>query len=124
MPDNYTRGSETFRAKDTAGIKSPVIHAGAHVRTYKGVESVTVTDTGIHNLVVPSGATFADVVMEGAAATDYVRCWHGASDPSSGVGVKLFDGQALATAAPGTLTFIKGSTGAGGVLRVEYYSYE
>ncbi len=124
MADDYVRGSETFRAKDSAGIKAPVVLAGAHVRTYKGVESLVCTDTTVHNLTVPSGATHADIVLEGAAATDFVRFWHGSTDPTSTAGVKLFDGQAVATANPGTFTAIKGSTGAGGTLRVEYYSYE
>lgn len=124
MADNYTRNAETFRAKDTGGVKSPILLAGAHVRTYKGIESVTVTDTNVHNLTVPSGATHADVVMEGAADTDFVRYWHGATNPTSTVGTRLFDREAIATADPATLSFIKGSTGAGGTLRVEYYAYE
>lgn len=124
MSDNYTRGSEIFRAKDSGGVKSPVMLAGAHVRTYKGVESIVVTDGSVHDLTVPSGATHADVVMEGAAATDFVRYWHGAVPPTNTVGVKLYDGQAVATADPGSLSFIKGATGAGGTLRIEYYSYE
>lgn len=124
MADNYTRSAETFRAKDASGIKSPVVLAGAHVRTYKGIASPDVTGVGVVNLSVPAGATHADIVMEGGAATDFVRFWHGATDPSSTVGVKLFDGQAVATADPATFSAIKGSTGNGGILRVEYYSYE
>ncbi len=124
MADNYDRGGETFRAKEILGIKNPILLAGAHVRTYKGVESVVVTDTGVHNLTPPTGATHADVVMEGAADTDFVRYWHGASNPSASAGVQLFHREALASADPATLSFIKGNTGAGGTLRVEYYAYE
>ncbi len=124
MADNYTRSSETFRAKDSSGVKSPVTLIGAHVRTYKGVESLVATGAGVVNLTVPSGATHADIVMEGAATTDYVRYWHSATDPTSAVGVVLFDGQLLTTAAPSTITFIKGSTGAGGTLRIEYFAWE
>jgi hypothetical protein len=124
MADDYTRQNEVFRAHEVGGKKLPITVVGAHVRVYKGVESVVCTDTSVHNLTVPSGATFADIVMEGAAATDFVRFWHGSTNPTSSSGVKLFDGQSLATADPSTFTAIKGSIGAGGTLRVEYYSYE
>jgi hypothetical protein len=124
MPDNYVRGSETFRAKETGGIKSPVLLAGAHIRTYKGVESLVVTDTSLHNLTVPAGATHADIVMEAAADTDFVRFWHGASNPTASVGVMLYNREAVATADPASFSVIKGSSGAGGTLRVEYYAYE
>lgn len=124
MADDYTRGTETFRAKEVAGKKSPILLAGAHVRTYKGVESLAVTDTFVHTLTVPSGATHADIVMEGAADTDFVRFWHGPTNPTASVGVKLFNREAVATADPGSFSAIKGSTGAGGTLRIEYYAYE
>lgn len=124
MADDYIRGDETFRAKDVAGVKSPVLLAGAHIRTYKGVESVTVTDTNVHNLAPPPGATHADIVMEGGADTDFVRYWHGATNPTASVGVQLFSREAVATADPATFSVIKGSSGNGGILRVEYYAYE
>ena len=124
MADDYTRGTETFRAKDVGGKKSPILLAGAHVRTYKGVESITVTDTSVHNLTVPSGATHADIVLEAAADTDFIRYWHGATNPTSTIGVPLFNREAVATADPGSFSAIKGSAGAGGTLRVEYYAYE
>lgn len=124
MADDYVRQSETFRAREVASKKLPILVVGAHVRVYKGVESVDATGGSAVNLSVPGGATHADIVMEGASATDFVRYWHTATNPTSTVGVKLFDGQAVATADPGSFTAIKGSTGAGGTLRVEYYAYE
>ena len=124
MADDYQRGTETFRAKDVGGKKSPILLAGAHIRTYKGVESVVCTDTNVHNLTLPSGATHADIVMEGAADTDFVRYWHGATNPTASAGVRLFNREAVATADPSSFSAIKGATGAGGTLRVEYYAYE
>lgn len=125
MADNYVRQSETFRAKDVSGIKSPVVLAGGHARTYKSpAQSLVATGASAVSLSVPAGATHADIVMEGAATTDFVRYWHGATDPTSTVGVKLMDGEVLMSADPSTVTFIKGSTGGGGTLRVEFYAYE
>lgn len=125
MADNYSRAGETFRAKDKSGVKSPVVLAGAHTRTYKGVASVACTDTAVHNLTVPTGADFAEITMEGASAsTDYIRFWHGSTDPTASAGVKLVDGDTYISADPGTFTAIKGATGAGGTLRVEFFAYE
>lgn len=125
MADNYTRQSDTFRAKDKSGIKSPVTLVGAHTRTYKGIESIACVDTVVHNLTVPSGADFAEITFEGASATtDFIRYWHSATDPTSTVGVKLKDGETVVSANPGSFTAIRGSTGGGGTLRVEYFSYE
>lgn len=125
MADNYVRQADTFRAKDKGGIKSPVMLAGAHTRTYKGVQSVAITDTSVHNLTVPTGADFAEITFEGAAATtDFCRYWHGATDPTATTGVKLVDGDTIVSADPLTFTAIKGSTGSGGTLRVEFFAYE
>jgi len=125
MSDNYTRQSDTFRAKDKGGIKSPVLIAGAHTRTYKmPAQSLVATGASAVNLTVPSGADFAEITMEGAAATDFVRYWHGSTDPTSTVGVKLMDGDTIVSADPATFTAIKGSTGSGGTLRCEFFSYE
>lgn len=126
MADNYTRQADTFRAKDKGGVKSPVTLVGVHTRTYKGTpQSVVCTDVNVHNLTVPTGADFAEITMEGAAAaTDFVRYWHGSTDPTSTVGVKLVDGDTIVSADPATFTAIKGSTGGGGTLRVEYFAYE
>lgn len=124
MADNYTLGDGVFRAKDTSGVKSQVMLVGAHTRTYMGVQSVPVTGTVAVNLSVPSGATHADVTMEGAASTDFVRYWHGATDPTSSAGAKLKDGESLTSADPATLTFVKGAPGGGGTVRVEYFAWD
>lgn len=119
MADNYTRQGQTFRSEDVGGNQLPVLLVGAHVRVYDGVQSLAVTGTA-QTLTVPGGATHADVVCEGSASTDYLRYWHG-SAPTSGIGVKLKDGELLETAAPSSLQVITGS----GTLtcRVEYYHY-
>lgn len=124
MANDYVRQSETFRATDKSGKKLPITLIGAHVRTYKGVQSLACTDTIVHNLSVPGGTDFAEITMEGSTSTDFVRYWHGPTDPTSTAGAKLIDGDTVVSADPATFTAIKGSTGAGGTLRIEYFSYE
>lgn len=124
MADDYQRGNEWFRALDVNGKKLPVLLAGAHKRIYKGVESVPVTDGNVHNLNVPPGATFADIVMEAGADTDFVRYWHGATNPTSTVGVRFYNRETVYSADPSTFSAVKGESGAGGTLIVEYYAYE
>lgn len=113
------------RWKQNAALEGlQILVVGAHTRTYYTPQSLVCTDTSVHSLTVPPGATHADIVMEGAASTDYVRFWYGATDPTATVGIILLDGQLEPSADPATFTAIKGSTGGGGTLRISYYSYE
>ena len=124
MTDDYARQGETFRAHEVNVKKLPIMVVGAHARTFKGVESVACTDASVHSLSPPAGTLFSEITMEGAATTDYVRYWHTGTDPTSTVGVKLFDGQVMVSGDPASFTAIKGSTGAGGTLRVEHFAFE
>lgn len=120
MADDYVRQGQTFRAEDFSSILFPVVLAGAHVRTYVGIQSLTLTGSS-QTLTVPSGATFADIYCEGAASTDYARTWHGGTAPTASVGVKLKDHEVLQTADPATFRAINSSGTC--TLRVEYYKY-
>lgn len=120
MADNYTRQGQSFRAEDFSGIIFPVVLAGAHVRTYLGTQSLTLTSTA-QTLTVPAGATLADVYCEGASTSDYARFWHGGTVPTGSVGVKLKDHEVIATADPATFRAINGSGTC--TLRIEYYAY-
>jgi len=124
--DNYTRQAETFRSKIKSQVQLPVSLVGAHTRTYKGTpQSLAVTGTGVVNLTVPVGADFAEVYFSGATATtDYIRFWHGSTDPTSTSGIEMVDGDTYITASPSTISFIKGASGGGGTVHVEYFSYE
>lgn len=121
MADNYARQGETFRATDNGGVLAPVLLAGAHVRTYDGVQSLILTAAS-QALTVPSGATFADVYCEGTSTTDYARFWHGDNTPTASAGQKLKDHEVVQSADPSTLHFINGSGTC--TLRIEYYHYE
>lgn len=118
---NYTRQTQTFRSITVNGIELPVIVVGAHQRTYKGVQSLALTGTAA-TLTVPEGATHADIYCEGAASTDYCRYWHGSTDPTTSVGVKLKEHEQIATASPSNFRAIEVSGSI--TLRVEYYAYE
>lgn len=122
MADNFTRQGQVFRAEDKSSIWYPVVLAGAHVRTYKGVQSLTLTSAA-QALTVPSGAEFADIYCEGSSTTDFCRFWHGATDPTATVGVKLKDHEVIASADPSTFSAINGSGSGTCTLRVEYYAY-
>lgn len=119
MADNYTRGGQTFRSEDKSSVQFPVVLAGAHVRTYVGTQSLSLTSSS-QALTVPGTAEFADIYFEGGTSTDYARFWHG-STPTSGVGVKLKDDALVQSADPATFRAILGS--GTGTLRIEYYRY-
>ncbi len=119
MADDYTRGNETFRAKEVSAKKMPVMLSGEHVRVHDGVQSITMS-AGVKSLTVPAGATHALIYFEGAASSDVVRYWHG-TDPTASVGKRLADHEEIASADPASFRAI---TSAGsGFLRVEYYHY-
>ena len=120
MADDYSRQGQTFRAEDFGSILFPVVLAGAHVRTYVGTQSLTLTGSS-QPLTVPSGATFADIYCEGATTSDYARYWHAGSTPTSSAGVKLKDHEVIQTADPATFRALNGSGTC--TLRVEYYKY-
>lgn len=122
MADNFTRQNEIFRSKEiSAGLHAPIMIVGAHTRSYvSGAESVSAL-TASKSLTVPSGATHADIYVEGSASTDYIRFWHDGSTPSSTVGMKAMDGEVIQSASPSTFKAINGSGTC--VLRVEYYKY-
>lgn len=121
MADNYTRGGQSFRSEDKSSVQFPVVLAGAHVRTYIGTQSLTVTNTS-QTLTVPSGAEFADIYVEGTSSTDFVRFWHGAT-PTAAVGQKAKDHEVISSASPSTFRAILGSGSGTCTLRVDYYVY-
>jgi len=118
---DFVRQGETFRALLVSSKLLPIFVVGAHQRTYKGTQSLTLTGAS-QTLTVPGGATFADIYCEGAASTDYARFWHGGSVPTASVGVRLKDHEILQSADPATFRAIIGAGSP--VLRVEYYAYE
>jgi hypothetical protein len=122
MADDYTRGGETFRAKEVSAKKTPIMLAGEHVRVHDGIQSVTLTTTAGLALTVPGGATHALIYCEGAADTDFARYWHGSTNPSASVGKRLNDHEEIATAAPAAFRAVIGQGSP--ILRVEYYHYE
>jgi len=119
-----TPGGTPVKTRDgLSGEKIQILSVGAHVRTYKGIESITVTGTaGI--LTVPLGATHADILAEGAASTDFIRYWHGGNNPTSTIGKKLKDHEEIISADPSSFRHILGSGSGTVVLRIEYYAYE
>jgi hypothetical protein len=121
VADDYTRGNETFRAKEVSAKKTPIMLAGEHVRVHDGIQSLTLTGSSL-SLTVPGSATHALIYCEGAADTDFARYWHGATAPTSSVGKRLNDHEEIATAAPGVFKAIIGQGSP--ILRVEYYHYE
>ena len=121
---NYTRQGSSFRSITVGGVEIPTLVVGAHQRTYKGTQSLTLTGTA-QTLTVPSGATFADIYCEGTTAgTDFCRFWHGGSVPTSTVGVKLKDHEIVTTADPATFRALNGSGSGTCTLRIEYFAYE
>lgn len=113
--------STVIRTEDVGGKHLQVTLVGAHVRTYKGTQSLTLSGTA-QTLTVASGGTHADIYCEGATSSDYARFWHAGSTPTASVGVKLKDHEIVQTADPGTFRAINGSGSC--TLRVEYYAYE
>lgn len=121
MADNYTRQQQSFRSEDKSNVQFPVVLVGAHVRTYTGTASVTLTGTSQTLSSIPANTEFADIYCEGATANDYARFWHGGSTPTSSVGVKLKDHEVLQSADPATFRALNGSGTC--TLRIEYYRY-
>lgn len=99
----------------------PILRVGAHVRTYKGVQSIAATASS-QLLTVPSGATHCDIYAEGGSSSDFVRYWHGSTSPTASAGKKLKDHEEIASSSPANFRFIASSGSV--TLRVEYYSYE
>ena len=122
MADDFVRQGETFRATEVSSKKLPIFLAGAHARTYYTPQSISASASS-QSLTVPAGATHADIYAEGAASTDFVRCWHASQAPTSTVGVRLKDHEVMQSASPSTFRFILGSGSGATTLRVEYYSY-
>lgn len=125
IDSNFSRLGESYRAVDlvSSGVRTPVLLAGAHVRTYvDNPQTLTVTSSA-QALTVPSGATFADIYCEGTASTDFVRFWHGSTNPTASVGQKLKDHEVIASADPSTFSVILGTGSGTCTLRVEFYKY-
>jgi hypothetical protein len=112
--------TKTLRSVEMdTNVHGQVVLVGEFVRVYDGVQSLSLSGTA-QSLTVPGTATHAYIVCEGSAAADYARVWHGAT-PTSSVGIKLFDGQGMPSAAPEELEAIVGSGTL--TLRIEYYHY-
>jgi len=122
---NYTRQGEVFRAVDPLGNSKrvPLMLVGAHSRVYKGSATIDCTGANAQPLQPPAGSTFAEITAEGAADTDFARYWHYGT-PSGTVGVKLYNRDTFVSADPANFKAIKGSTGTGVTLRVEFFAYE
>ncbi len=120
MP-NYTRGGQTFKSTQVAGVDIPGMLAGELTRVHDGIQSLTLT-TASQTLTVPAGATHALIYCDYAADTDEARYWHGATAPTSTVGKRLKAHEEISSAAPSVFRAIIGAGAP--ILRVEFYHYE
>lgn len=101
-------------------IIAQVVAAAEHVRTYDGVQNLTLT--GSSQALTPQGAsTHCEIYAEGASDTDFCRYWVGGTAPTSSVGKRLKDHEEIACATPNTFHAINSSGTV--TLRIEYYHY-
>lgn len=122
MADNaLSVNGVTVRSKDVgSGVQAEIVLAGAHVRTYDGIQSLSLSGSS-QSLTVPGSSTHAEIIAESATSTDYARFWPDGTAPTASVGMQLAPGQAYDCASPSTFKVI---VGAGTLtLRIAYYHY-